>query len=40
MGGVVIWVSIFMGIVVYFWNRNKAGQMDGQALKKDKTNIA
>lgn len=40
MGGVVIEVSIFLAIVAYFWNRDKRGQMDGQAAEKNKKAIA
>ncbi len=33
MVGVVIGLGIFLGIVAYFWNRDKMGQMDGPASK-------
>ncbi len=39
MGGVVSGVSIFLGIVAYFWNRGKMGQMDVMAASSDKTTI-
>lgn len=30
MVGLIIGLSIFLAAVVYFWNKNKSGQMDGQ----------